>query len=252
VTEPIVTLYTEDVLSIITLNRPERLNSFDGEMVVALDEALIEADADPTTDAIVVTGAGRAFSAGGDIRSFGQNPDRRVNRRGWHLVHSMLRVEKPSVAMVNGAAVGLGLTVALLCDLTIAADDAKLGDTHVNLGLVAGDGAALTLPLLLGPQRAKELLLTGRLVTGAEAAEMGMVLRSVPGDALCDEAYALARELAGQPSYAVRATKMVVNRYVRWMSHQVLDVALAYEEISKSKPEHAEAVAQWKAMRGLN
>jgi enoyl-CoA hydratase len=248
-TEQSVLVHREDDISVVTLNRPESLNSFDAAMTPALDAALSEADADPDTRAIIVTGAGRAFSAGGDVGTFGKNPDRRVNRRGWHLAQTMLRIEKPTVAMVNGAAVGLGLTVALLCDLAIAADSAKLGDTHVNLGLVAGDGAAVTLPLLIGPQKAKELLLTGRLVSGTEAAALGMVNRSVPLENLRAEAFAVARLLAGQPTYAVRATKMVINRYVRWMNNEILDVALAYEEISKSKPEHKEAVAQWKARR---
>src|SRR5438876_4766096 len=155
-TEQSVLVHREDDISVVTLNRPESLNSFDAAMTPALDAALSEADADPDTRAIIVTGAGRAFSAGGDVGTFGKNPDRRVNRRGWHLAQTMLRIEKPTVAMVNGAAVGLGLTVALLCDLAIAADSAKLGDTHVNLGLVAGDGAAVTLPLLIRPQKATE------------------------------------------------------------------------------------------------
>ncbi|MGH3225998.1 MAG: enoyl-CoA hydratase/isomerase family protein, partial [Streptosporangiaceae bacterium] len=139
-------------VSVVLLNRPDRLNAFDGEMTTALMAAVSEAENDPDTRAIVITGAGRAFSAGGDVRSFGANVDTRVNRRGWHLANLMLRVEKPTIAMVNGAAVGLGLTVALLCDVVVAAEDAKLGDTHVNLGLVAGDGAVVTLPLLIGPQ----------------------------------------------------------------------------------------------------
>jgi enoyl-CoA hydratase len=161
----------------------------------------------------------------------------------------MLRVEKPTIAMVNGAAVGLGLTVALLCDVVVAAEDAKLGDTHVDLGLVAGDGAVVILPLLIGPQLTKELLLTGRLVTGREAAEMGMVLSAHPADKLESAAFDLASSLAAQPTYAVRATKSVINKYVRWMSDQLLDVALAYEEVSKHKPEHHDAVARWREGR---
>ncbi len=236
-------------VSVVLLNRPDRLNAFDADMTTALMAAVSEADNDPDTQTIVITGAGRAFSAGGDIRSFGKNVDTRVNRRGWHLANLMLRVEKPTVAMVNGAAVGLGLTVALLCDAVVAAEDAKLGDTHVDLGLVAGDGAIVTLPLLIGPQLTKELLLTGRLVTGREAAEMGIVLSAHPADKLESAAFDLASSLAAQPTYAVRATKAVINKYVRWMSDQLLDVALAYEEVSKHKPEHHDAVARWREGR---
>jgi enoyl-CoA hydratase len=157
----------------------------------------------------------------------------------------MLEVEKPVVAMVNGPAMGLGLTIALLSDLVVAAEDAVLGDPHVGLGAVAGDGVAIVLPLVIGPHRAKELLLTGRSISGAQAAAMGMINRAVLSEDLESVAYELAKELAAQPSYAVRATKMVVNRYVRWMAGQVLDVALAYEEISRGLPEYREAVAKW-------
>src|SRR4029077_11046924 len=106
-------------VSVVLLNRPDRLNAFDGDMTTALMAGVSEAENDPDTKAIVITGAGRAFSAGGDVRSFGTNVDTRVNRRGWHLANLMLRVEKPTIAMVNGAAVGLGLTVALLCDAAV-------------------------------------------------------------------------------------------------------------------------------------
>jgi enoyl-CoA hydratase len=159
----------------------------------------------------------------------------------------MLEIEKPIIAMVNGPAIGFGLTIALMCDLVVAADDALLGDPHVNLGVVAGDGAITVLPFLIGPHRAKELLMTGRNITGETAAEMGMINCSVPGPKLKDVTLSLAEELAQKPTYAVRATKLVVNRFVRWMVGQTLDVALAYEEISRSLPEYAEAVERWKA-----
>jgi enoyl-CoA hydratase/carnithine racemase len=236
----------DDAISTITLNRPERLNALDPDMVIELMEVVREVDLDPSTRAVVLTGAGRAFTAGGDVQSFGSRPDPRVHRRGWHLVHRMLEVEKPVVAMVNGPAIGMGLTLALLCDSTVMADDATIGDPHVSLGLVAGDGGALVLPLLIGPQRAKELLLTGRRLTGAEAAAIGVVNRSVPAPELHDVAYGLAREYAAQPVYAARATKMAVNRYVRWMANQILDVSLAYEAISRGLPEYPQAVTAWK------
>jgi enoyl-CoA hydratase len=232
-------------ISTITFNRPDRLNALDPATLLEFMDVLHDEDLDPQTRAIVLTGAGRAFTAGGDIKSFGSMPDHRVNRRGWHLVYRMLEVEKPIVAMVNGPAMGFGLTIALLSDLIVAAENAVLGDPHVGLGAVAGDGVAIVLPLVIGPHRAKELLLTGRSVSGAQAAAMGMVNQAVPSEDLESIVYALAKELADQPTYALRATKMVVNRYVRWMAGQVLDVALAYEEISRGLPEYREAVAKW-------
>jgi enoyl-CoA hydratase len=238
-----------DSVSTITFNRPAQLNALDPDMVEEFQSIVRRVDLEPSTRAIVLTGAGRAFTAGGDVRSFGSKHDPRVNRRGWHLVHRMLEIEKPIVAMVNGPAIGLGLTIALLCDCVIMADDATIGDPHVNLGLVAGDGAAVVLPLLIGPHRAKELLLTGKRITGVDAAAMGLINRSVPGEDLAAAAYGLAREFAAQPTYAARATKTAVNRYLRWMVEQTLDVSLAYEAISRELPEYPEAVEAWKQRR---
>jgi enoyl-CoA hydratase len=235
-----------DDITTITFNRPEHLNALEPAMVEEFMEILRDVDAEPSTRAVVLTGAGRAFTSGADVKTFGTSHDPRVHRRGWHLVYAMLEFEKPIVAMVNGACVGLGLTIALLCDSVVVAADAKLGDTHVDLGLVAGDGAAVVLPILVGPHRAKELLLAGRLVTGAEAVAMGIGNYAVPGDELHDVAYRLAHEFAAQPVYAARATKMVLNRYVRSMADQILDTSLAYEAISRTLPEYPEAVEAWK------
>ena len=247
--QPTIRVEHVDAISTITFNRPEHLNALDPDTVEEFQSIVRRVDLEPSTRAIVLTGAGRAFTAGGDVRTFGSKHDPWVNRRGWHLVHRMLEVEKPIVAMVNGPAIGLGLTIALLCDCVIMADDATIGDPHVNLGLVAGDGAAVVLPVLVGPHRAKELLLTGKLITGTDAAAMGMINRSVPAGELAAVAYGLAREFAAQPTYAARATKMAVNRYLRWMVEQTLDVSLAYEAISRELPEYPAAVEAWKQRR---
>jgi enoyl-CoA hydratase len=247
--QPPILVEHVDTVSTITFNRPAQLNALDPDMVEEFQSIVRRVDLEPSTRAIVLTGAGRAFTAGGDVRSFGSKHDPRVNRRGWHLVHRMLEIEKPIVAMVNGPAIGLGLTIALLCDCVVMADDATIGDPHVNLGLVAGDGAAVVLPLLIGPHRAKELLLTGKRITGVDAAAMGLINRSVPAADLTAAAYGLAREFAAQPTYAARATKMAVNRYLRWMVEQTLDVSLAYEAISRELPEYPEAVEAWKQRR---
>ncbi len=238
-----------DAITTITFNRPERLNALDPEMVVEFMEILHEVDREPTTRAVVLTGAGGAFTAGGDITTFGSHPDPNVHRRGWHLVYAMLDFEKPLIAMVSGVAVGLGLTIALLCDSIVMAEDARLGDKHVELGLVAGDGAAVMLPILVGPQRAKELLISGKLVTGVEALAMGIGNYAVPAEDLATVTYELAHTFADQPVYAARATKMVLNRYVRWMANEILDTALAYEAISRTLPEYPEAVEAWKRRR---
>jgi enoyl-CoA hydratase/carnithine racemase len=239
----------EGLVTTVTLNRPESLNSMPPAMVNELMATLAEVDADPSTNVIVLAGAGKGFCSGADVRSFGSAPDHRVHRRGWRLIHAMLDVEKPVIAKVHGPAAGLGLVVALFCDCVIVSDEAKLGDPHVSLGLVAGDGAVAILPLLIGPQMTKELLLTSRYISGREAADMGMVNRSVPAAELDAAVDKLAAEFAAQPTYAARATKAIVNRFVRSAVHDVLDTALAYEEISRGLPEYPEAVARWRAAR---
>ena len=239
----------EGDLCIVTLNRPDRLNAINAEIQADLTRKLAEADADEASKVIVITGAGRGFCAGGDIkgmrgtRVLASHRPGGVYSGGRRLMNTMLSIEKPIIAMVNGPAVGLGATIALLCDAVIMAEDARIGDSHVQVGLVAGDGGAVLWPLLIGPSRAKELLLTGRLITGTEAATMGLVSRAVPGDRLREETMALAAEFAALPPYAARATKCSVNRFVQWMSNLVLDQSLAYEQISKATDDHQEALA---------
>jgi enoyl-CoA hydratase len=248
-TERILIDHGSDGVSRITLHAPDRRNALDAASVVALTEALRTCDDEETTRVIVITGAPGAFCAGGDIGTFGTKADTRVRRRGARLVDAILSTEKPIIARVNGAAVGLGLTIALLCDFTIASDNSKFGDTHVNLGAVAGDGVALILPMLIGPQRAKELLLTGRIIDANEAARIGMILSVVTQDELDGEVEKLAAALKSQPPYATRATKAAVNQLIKSASRDVLDLALAYEEVSRSLPEHDEALEAWRQAR---
>lgn len=236
-----------DGITTIMLNRPDRLNALDPETHEQLRELLWEIDQDAMTKVVVLTGAGRGFCGGGDTKSMGtrhapgQAPSH-VYSMGRHLINAFNSVEKPIVAMVNGPAAGLGATIALFCDAVFMADDAVIGDRHVNVGLVAGDGGAVLWPLLVGPLLAKEMLMTGRMLTGTEAAAMGLVNRSVPGDRLADETYAFAAELASMPPYALRATKASVNRVVHWMTNLVLEPSLAWEKISMMSEDHQEAL----------
>ena len=236
-------------VSTVTLNRPEKLNSMQPAMVIELMAVLARADLEPSTKVIVLTGAGRGFCGGADVASFGSAPDHRVHRRGWHLVHSMLRDRKPIIAKVNGAAAGLGLVIALLSDCVIATEDAKLGDPHVKLGLVAGrrpggdpaagdrtppgQGAVAVLQVRVGPRGGRH----GHDQPGGASPRAGR-RRGRHG-----------RRAAAQPVYALRATKAVMNRYVRAMANDLLDVSLAYEEISRGLPEYPEAIARWRGSR---
>jgi enoyl-CoA hydratase len=246
-TEQIDVSYEGDVV-VITINRPERLNAIAPETSQQLREVLLSIDDDEDCGVAVLTGAGRGFCSGGDVQSMttrhvpGQAP-KRVYSQGRHLINAFLSIEKPIIAMVNGPAAGLGATLALFCDMVIMADEASIGDRHVNVGLVAGDGGAVMWPLLVGPLRAKEYMITGKMLSGREAADLGLVNRSVPLEHLRDETLGLAREIAALPPYAVRATKTSVNRFVSWMNNLVLEPSLAWEKVSMMSQDHQEALA---------
>lgn len=240
-----------DGVSYVTFNRPDRMNALSNPGWEVFERRMVEADAAPGTRSIIITGNGRAFSAGGDTASISDKTKvvapspPRVRHDGLGLVNTMLNVEKPTVAMVNGPAVGLGATVALLCDCVVMSTTARIGDSHVPLGIVAGDGAIAVLPLLIGVHRAKELLLTGRLIDGTEAADIGLVNAAVEPEVLAEAAQRLAERLSAAPSYAVRATKLVVNRWLRFHAELQLETGFAYEAISMALPEHKDAMARF-------
>jgi enoyl-CoA hydratase len=246
-TEHIEVSYERDVV-VLTLNRPETLNAIAPDTSDQLRSVLLQLDDDEDSRVAVLTGAGRGFCSGGDVKSMptrhrpGVAP-KRVYSQGRHLIHAFMSVEKPIIAMVNGPAAGLGATLALFCDMVVMADEASIGDRHVNVGLVAGDGGAVMWPLLVGPLRAKELMITGRMLSGQEAAQMGLVNRSVPLERLREETFQLAHEIAALPPYAVRATKTSVNRFIAWMTNLVLEPSLAWEKISMMSHDHQEALA---------
>jgi enoyl-CoA hydratase len=245
----------EGNVAIVTLNRPEVLNAVDEVMhseLVGLWPALA---ADPEVDAIVITGAGRAFSAGGDMRwmqstiqrSFlGQ---RQTMREALDILENMLRVEQPIVAAVNGPATGLGATLALFCDIIVMSEMARIGDTHVRAGVVAGDGGTVIWPLLVGIHRAKEYLMTGDLIDGREAERLGLVNKVVPPEELMPTALAYARRLAAGARWAVRWTKMALNQWLRWGLTLTQPAAVALEMLTFNTDDHREAVQAFLAKR---
>jgi enoyl-CoA hydratase len=248
-------------LHFVTLNRPGRLNAIDAAMHEALIQLLPRVDRDTRTKVMIVTGAGRGFCSGGDIkiaeaklrgesvRTVWDDGQGRVHPPGRELVDILLKLEKPSVAMVNGPAAGLGANLALFMDSVVMAEDAVIGDTHVTAGLVAGDGGAVIWPLLVGPSRAKEFLMTGRLLTGTEAQRIGLVARSVPASELETVTQQVAEEFALLPAYAARATKALVNKYTLMLATQLMDTSLAYEHISHDLPERSAAVSAFMSGR---
>ena len=262
--DDVVVLEHQGDVSVVRFNRPDRMNALSSAGWLVFEQRMLEADAEPTTGAIVVTGTGRAFCAAGDVSSMAAKqepaaaearrraPARRVRHDGLGLVNTMLEIEKPTVAALNGAAVGIGATVALLCDQVLMARSARIGDSHVPLGIVAGDGAIAVLPLLIGVHRAKELLLTGRLIDGDEAAAIGLVSDTVELSELEPFALARAQDLATRPTYATRATKQAINRVLRANAELLLETAFAYEELSMGLPEHREALARFLEPKGLS
>lgn len=240
-----------DNVVVITMNRPEKLNAIDQELHDDLHRIFEDLQHDPDSDVAVLTGAGRGFCAGGDVSRMA-SPTGSGIKRDWNLIHpdrsildDILKCDKVIISMVNGPAVGLGATIALFSDFCVMAEEASIADTHVTVGLVAGDGCATIMPLLVGPMRAKELLLLGKFVSGREAADIGLVNRAVPRSELSAYTMEFARKVAAQPSFAVRATKASVNRYVNLIKEHIQDAAGAWERLSLVHPSHHEAVQRF-------
>lgn len=234
-----------DVLE-IAFDRPDQLNAVDAQLHEELSSVFRDAgNADARV--VVLTGNGRAFSAGGDIgwmREGIENPEsfRETMREGERIIEDITDLEKPLVARVNGDATGLGATLALFADITVMAADARIGDPHVSVGLVAGDGGAVIWPLLTSMHTAKELLMTGDLVSAERAAELGLVNYAVPADDLDDKVDELVGTLADGPQAAIRYTKKALNAWVELGNDLALQRGLALEAVSQQHPDHAEAV----------
>ncbi|MFD9189381.1 enoyl-CoA hydratase/isomerase family protein [Streptomyces phaeochromogenes] len=240
---------------LIELNRPDQLNAMSEELHSALASVWDTLADDPEARVVVLTGRGRAFSAGGnfDIMTRVQR-DRAFRERNVdearQIITGMVRCPLPVIAAVNGPAVGLGCSLALLSDLVLIADDAYIADPHVQVGLVAGDGGALVLPLLVGLTRAKELLFLGDRVGAEEAVRLGIANRVVPKDKLLDEAMDLAMRVAALPVRALRETKRAVNLHLEQAMNSVLEPALLAERDTMHDPDHIAVVEKIIASRG--
>lgn len=243
-----------DRVATLTLSRPEKLNAVDARLHTELSRIFVDVDADPEIDIVVLTGAGRAFSAGGDIAWMQEAIDRPEEfevtaREAKQIVFSLLDCEKPVIAKVNGHATGLGATIALFCDVIFAAETAKIGDPHVSVGFVAGDGGAVIWPQLIGYARAKEYLMTGDLMPATRAAEIGLINHAVPAAELDARVDAFVRRLSGGALKAIRWTKVSVNIGLKQLAHSVMDTSIAYEALSNRTSDHAEAVAAFREGR---
>ncbi|HKD66759.1 MAG TPA: enoyl-CoA hydratase-related protein [Candidatus Binataceae bacterium] len=228
----------------ITLNRPEARNAVSPRMHSELSEMWPRISADPEIDAIILTGAGKAFCAGGDVKGMDAGAFKHrgsMTTEARLLITTLLDVEQPIIAAINGDAIGLGATIGLFCDITVAAETARIADPHVRVGLVAGDGGAVIWPHLIGPNRAKEFLMRGNMINATEAARLGLVNYAVPAADVMKKANELARELADGPRWAIRWTKVSVNKTLKESVNLVLDTSLAFEEVTMKMPDHLEA-----------
>ncbi len=234
-------------VAVLTLNRPDSLNAINSQLHAELEGVFADLSRDDDVEAAVLTGAGRAFCAGGDVKGMdARQSDDALKTRATlgsakRLIHNLLDVEQPIIAAVNGHAVGLGATLALFCDVIIASEGAKIGDPHVSVGLVAGDGGAVIWPLLCGLARAKEYLMTGDLLTATEAERIGLINHVVPQEDVLPRAMELAHRLANGPSKAIRWTKLSCNKRLRDEVNLVLDASLAVESLSMLTEDHKEA-----------
>jgi enoyl-CoA hydratase len=203
---------------------------------------------DDSVKVVVLTGAGtRAFSAGGDINGMKEQLSKPLDAvygmfEAQQLIYSFLRLERPIIARVNGHAIGLGASVALLCDLIYATETAKIADPHVNVGYVAADGGPVTWPMNIGFAKAKEYLLTGDILTGKEAAEMGLINKAVPAEELDAVVFAMADRLAGGATKAINWTKIAINMVLRNMVESSVEGMVGMELMSHFTEDHKEAV----------
>jgi enoyl-CoA hydratase/carnithine racemase len=221
---------------LITINRPDRLNATDTVLHAELCRVWPEVSADAGTRVAVITGAGRAFSAGGDLAMVQQQVKSfprvaAVMKEAGDLVYNIVNCEKPVISAINGVAVGAGLAVALMADISIMAEEARITDGHIRLGVGAGDHAAIIWPLLCGMAKAKYYLLTAEFIDGREAERIGLVSRCVPGDRLMATALEVAEKLATGPQLAIRWTKRALNNWLR-TAGPIFDTSLALEMLS--------------------
>ncbi|WP_137391042.1 enoyl-CoA hydratase/isomerase family protein [Rhodoligotrophos defluvii] len=236
----------------LTLNRPDVLNATDGVLHRELARVFNDAAHDPDSDVIVVTGAGRAFCAGGDLNWLNESIEdhskfEEVVRDAKAIIFSLLDCEKPIIAKVNGPAIGLGATIALFCDVIFADENTYLADPHVSIGMVAGDGGAVIWPQLIGFARAKEYLMTGDRISARRAAEIGLINHAVPTERLDAEVDAFADRLAGGAIKAIRWSKTTVNIALKQLAHSMMDTGLAYEALTNASEDHRRLVRAFQA-----
>jgi 2-(1,2-epoxy-1,2-dihydrophenyl)acetyl-CoA isomerase len=250
-----LTYEVADRVATITLNRPDKLNAFTRPMLAAWADSLAEAQHNDAVNVVVITGAGRAFCAGGDVGRMGEAKPSALELKNelWEQVHRIPRtlqaMDKPVLAMVNGIAVGAGMGMCLMCDVRVASDQARFATGYVSVGLVPGDGDTYFLPRLVGPAKALELFWTGDAIDATEALRLGIVNRVVPAAELRQTTYELAGRIAAGPQVAIRMMKRLVYQSTRLDLTTHLDLVSSHMSITRQTADHAEGVAAFREKR---
>jgi enoyl-CoA hydratase/carnithine racemase len=252
--KPCVLLDIKDRIATVTLNDPERRNPITGnDMINALLNTFSKVQADPEVSVMILTGAGSAFCAGGDIKEM-HDPEGVFRKEPLaaaqsyvdgvqRLPQALYNIDVPTIAAVNGPAVGAGCDLTMMCDMRIASEKAKFGEVFLNLGIIPGDAGSWFLLRRLGHQRAADLTYSGRMVEADEALEIGMVLDVVPHDTLLDRARERAAVIAAKPPRAVRVAKRMMRNSERMDLPDFLNSAAAYQALMHQTEDHHEAVA---------
>lgn len=229
------------------LHRPDALNAIDETMHEELARLFGDLARDEASDVVILTGSGAAFSAGGDLawmravaRGEARGPGIDDARR---IVHGLIDLEKPIIAKLRGPCIGLGATIALLCDAVFADPTARIADPHVRAGIVAGDGGAVVWPLILGPMLAKRHLMSGDPLSAEDAHRLGLVSDLVPPERLEADTLAYAQRLAAGALMAIRYTKVAANTHLRHWTTMILEACLAHEMRTFDTEDHREAIA---------
>jgi enoyl-CoA hydratase len=238
----------------VTLDNPP-LNSMSAQMHNELSRLFFVINGDPETSVVVMTGAGeKAFSAGGNIKAMAERIEKQAHGdwvRGMHearrIINGLLQLEKPLICRINGHAMGLGATLAVFADFAYMLESAQIADSHVKVGLSAGDGGALIWPMLVGFARARRYLMTGDPLTGSEAAAIGLITESARDLAELDEKVdSMARKLASGATLAISATKMSINGVLRKMLDGAIEAHLGFETLTYLSEDHYSAASAFR------
>ena len=234
----------------VTINRPDVLNGLHPASHRELEMVWSDLGENDEVRAAILTGAGRAFCAGGDLKDMeerlkidpyggsGISP-----ASGRRIAYNLLDFEKPLIGAINGHAIGLGATLGLLCDIVISSEKAKWGDPHINIGLVPGDGGLAIWTVLIGPNKAKEMMMFGTTITAQDAEQLGLINHLVPESEVLAKAMSMATSLADGPQAALRGTKVSINNWLKTQFTTLFEVSLAAELQSMDHPDFTEGVS---------